>query len=198
MIGTKFYKPIQPAQIEKEIERMDAEGKPYIETVMVDNDAPNTDAKYAEAAHWCNETQKATIEDMGDWYEVVAIPEPTEEEQAEAAMTQAKAERAEAVSAITVEVDGMTFDGDETAQDRMARAITMFQANSLPADYTTAWVLADNTVAEVTVAQLSQALLLAGQAQTALWTKPYEVPDDETSTVDKVADTSGFSVDGGE
>lgn len=80
MIGTRFYKPIQPDQIEKEIERTDADGNPYIETVMVDNDAPNTDAKYAEAAHWCNETQKATIEDMGDWYEVVALPEPSEEE----------------------------------------------------------------------------------------------------------------------
>lgn len=93
---------------------------------------------------------------------------------AEKTLENAKIARAEAVSRITVEVDGMEFDGDETAQDRMARAITMFNANNLPADTTTPWVLADNTVAEVTVAQLSQALLLAGQAQTALWTVPYQ------------------------
>ena len=146
MIGTKFFKPL----------------------------TEEADAAYTEAANWCNETKKATIEDMGDWYEVVAIPEPTPEEQAEKALAQAKAERADAVSRITVTVDGLVFDGDETAQDRMARAITMFNANNLPADTVTPWVLADNTVAEVTVSQLSQALLLAGQAQTALWTIPYE------------------------
>ena len=93
---------------------------------------------------------------------------------AELKMSEAKTDRAEAVSRITVEVDGMVFDGDETAQDRMARAITMFQASGLPDDYTTAWVLADNTVAQVTVSQLARALLLAGQKQTELWTIPYE------------------------
>lgn len=99
---------------------------------------------------------------------------------AKVAMTEAKTERTDAVSKITVEVDGMVFDGDETAQDRMARAITMFQASNLPDDYTTAWVLADNTVAQVTVNQLAQALLLAGQKQTELWTKPYEAGNAET------------------
>lgn len=98
----------------------------------------------------------------------------------EVAMTEAKTDRAEAVARITVEVDGMVFDGDEKAQDRMARAITMFQASNLPDDYTTAWVLADNTVAQVTVNQLAQALLLAGQRQTELWTKPYEAANAET------------------
>lgn len=96
------------------------------------------------------------------------------EKEAEVAMSEAKTDRAEAVARITVEVDGMVFDGDEKAQDRMARAITMFQASNLPDDYTTAWVLADNTVAQVTVNQLAQALLLAGQKQSALWVKPYE------------------------
>jgi hypothetical protein len=97
-----------------------------------------------------------------------------EDKAAEVAMSEAKTDRAEAVSRITVEVDGMVFDGDEKAQDRMARAITMFQASNLPDDYTTAWVLADNTVAQVTVNQLAQALLLAGQKQSELWVKPYE------------------------
>lgn len=93
---------------------------------------------------------------------------------AEVAMSEAKTDRAEAVSRITVEVDGMVFDGDEMAQARMARAITMYTSSGLPADTTTSWVLADNTVAQVTVNQLTQALLLAGQKQTELWTKPYE------------------------
>lgn len=96
------------------------------------------------------------------------------EKEAEVAMSEAKTDRAEAVARITVEVDGMVFDGDEKAQDRMARAITMFTSSGLPPDTTTEWVLADNTVAQVTVNQLAQALLLAGQKQTELWTKPYE------------------------
>lgn len=129
-------------------------------------------------AQWCNSNNAYITEieplDGNRRFQVVAVPEPTPEEIAEQELQQKKAERAEAVSKITVTVDGMEFDGDETAQDRMARAITMFQANSLPADTVTPWVLADNTIAEVTVAQLSKALLLAGQAQTALWTIPYE------------------------
>ena len=129
-------------------------------------------------AQWCNENN-AYIEEIEPVdghrrFQVVAIPAPTPEEQQQALMEQKKALRAEAVSKITVTVDGMEFDGDEKAQDRMARAITMFKANNLPADTVTQWVLADNTVAEVTVTQLSQALLLAGQAQTALWTVPYQ------------------------
>ena len=99
---------------------------------------------------------------------------------AEVAMTEAKTERTDAVSKITVEVDGLVFDGDETSQDRMTRAITMFTSSGLPADTTTSWVLADNTVAQVTIGQLTQALLLAGQKQTELWTKPYEAGNAET------------------
>lgn len=111
----------------------------------------------------------------GAWYlQGYAPKQPIEEVKAKA-LAQAKAERAEAVSKITVEVDGMTFDGDETAQTRMGRTIAA--AVALGVDLTVekrTWVLADNTVAEVTIAQIAQALKLAGEAQTALWTKPYE------------------------
>lgn len=55
MIGTKFYKPL----------------------------SEETETAYTEAASWCNETQQAFIEDKGDFYEVVALPEPTAEEQQE-------------------------------------------------------------------------------------------------------------------
>ena len=97
-------------------------------------------------------------------------PEPTEEELAAQALEHAKAERAAAVASITVEVDGMVFDGDEKAQERMARAVSM--ADSL--DEETEWVLADSTVAIVTAAQLRRACRAAGKAQTALWVKPYQ------------------------
>ena len=139
--------------------------------------------EYQTASNWCNEQGIATIEDKGDYYEVVALPAPTPEEIAERALAQAKSERKEAVSKITIEVDGMKFDGDETAQTRMGRTISA--AIALGVDLNTetrTWVLADNTVAEPTIAQLAKALELAGNEQTRLWTVPYQ-SDSEEDTV---------------
>lgn len=59
---------------------------------------------------------------------------------------------------------GLSFDADETSQNRMTRAITA----SVPGD-TTSWKMADNTVATITHEDLKEALALAGAAQTALW-----------------------------
>ena len=108
------------------------------------------------------------------------MPEPTFEELAARAIEQAKAERAAAVAAITVEVDGMVFDGDEKAQERMSRAVNM--ADSM--DEETEWVLHDNTVAIVTAAQLRQACRKAGKAQTALWTVPYQSATAQTEAAE--------------
>ena len=79
----------------------------------------------------------------------------------------AKAARTAAVDAITVTTKaGNTFDGDETSQTRMSRAILVLStgaAASVP------WVLADNTVIQADIAELTEALALAGAAQAALW-----------------------------
>lgn len=199
MIGTKFYKPLEldklirtvTRTIEREVQErvpmLDDVGNPIdyktvTKTVTeevpeqeeYDNPAPNTMRRYREAAEWCNTNGAAVIEDKGEYYEVVALPEPTEEELAAAKLAQAKAARAAAVAAITVTVDGMTFDGDEKAQERMARTVTAATATGASMDDTTVWVLHDNTVATPTIRQLATALRLAGEAQTALWTKPYE------------------------
>lgn len=96
--------------------------------------------------------------------------ELTPEEQEAQDLAIAKRERAAKVAAITVEVDGMVFDGDEQAQSRMARAITAAETAGLES---TVWVLADNTVATVTKAQLQQALAKAMIAMSELWTYPY-------------------------
>lgn len=86
-------------------------------------------------------------------------------------LNKTKNERAEAVAAIKVTVDGMVFDGDETAQSRMARVLTAAEAAG---QSSTIWVLADNTVATVTKAQLAQALALSMQEMGKLWTVPYK------------------------
>ena len=104
-----------------------------------------------------------------------SLPKPSEAEVAKMKLAKAKAERAKAVSKLTVTVDGMVFDADETSQNRMSRVVAGAQALGVDLNTTTQiWVLADNTVATPTVAQLAQALKLAGEAQTVLWTKPYE------------------------
>ena len=115
--------------------------------------------------------------DYGDLPEGCSFDRPpmTAEEQAQADLNSAKATRATKVDALTVTVDGMVFDADETSQNRMSRVVAGAQALGVDLNTTTQiWVLADNTVATPTVAQLAQALKLAGAAQTILWTKPYE------------------------
>lgn len=100
-------------------------------------------------------------------YEPEVIPEQV--------LVQAKVERAKAVSKIIVEVDGMKFNGDEEAQTRMGRTIVAAVALGVDINtYTQTWVLADNTVANPTIKQLAEALKLAGEEQTKLWTIPYE------------------------
>ena len=95
-------------------------------------------------------------------------PEKTEEELEIERLVKAKSERADYVSKIIVEVDDLMFDGDETSQDRMARSIIALNDGE-----TVQWVLADNTIAQVTKEQLREALRKAGSAQTAIWSDPY-------------------------
>jgi hypothetical protein len=109
----------------------------------------------------------------GMWYVAGYAPMKSEEqkniEEQQRLLNEAKVQRAEKVNSITVEIDGMVFDGDEKAQERMARAVIM--ANSL--DEETEWVLHDNTVAIVTAGQLKRACREAGKKQTELWVVPY-------------------------
>jgi hypothetical protein len=61
---------------------------------------------------------------------------------------------------------GKGFDADETSQTRMVRALQAAQITGLSE---TAWTLADNTTAWVTLAEMQEALALAMQAQAAVW-----------------------------
>lgn len=80
MLGIKFEKPLQNDTIVSYEERKSINEKGETVTVLVPveklNDAPNTRSKYVAAARWCNENG-ATIEDKGDYYEVVEIPGPS-------------------------------------------------------------------------------------------------------------------------
>lgn len=96
-------------------------------------------------------------------------------------ISSSKQERADAVSKITVEIDGMVFDGDEISQERMSRTVVAAAATGETGDATTTWVLHDNTIAQPTISQLARALRAAGEAQTKLWTIPYEDKVDEST-----------------
>lgn len=79
----------------------------------------------------------------------------------------AKIARALAVEAIQVTTQaGNTFDGDEVSQGRMSRAIIALSTGLAPS---VTWVLADNSTIEATSAELTEALVLAGMAQAAIW-----------------------------
>lgn len=77
--------------------------------------------------------------------------------------------RAHRMATLTVTTaSGKVFDADEISQTRMARVLTAADAIGQP-DAAWSWVLADNTVAEVTAAEMREALALAMQAQAEVW-----------------------------
>lgn len=83
-------------------------------------------------------------------------------------MTTAKEYRILAIKHTTVMTsNGNVFDADEESQNRMARAILSLQMNEV---LTTEWILSNNATVTVTVAELGEALRLAGQEQTKIWT----------------------------
>lgn len=94
------------------------------------------------------------------------VPEVTPEQLRE----QVKAKRAKAVDAIKVTTTaGNTFDGDETSQTRMSRAILALSTGAVAS---VPWVLANNAVIQATAAELTEALVLAGAEQAQLWVLP--------------------------
>lgn len=123
---------------------------------VIDADGPIADAIPSDTAN---------IGDTWDGEKFTTPPaSPTEQPSGE---TPQKLERTLLVSRIKVTTSsGKTFDGDETSQTRMARAIIALQATGTP---TTPWVLADNSAVSVSAVELAEALALAGAAQTALW-----------------------------
>lgn len=76
-----------------------------------------------------------------------------------------KSNRQMLVGLIEVGYNGVIYQGDETSQDRMSRAI-----NGLPDDSATIlWKAKDNSSHELTRLDLKEILFLAGQEQTRIW-----------------------------
>lgn len=102
MIGKKFYKPVETE-----------------EDLSV----------YSATAEWCNENN-ATIEDKGEYYEVVPNPEPTQEEKNAAEIERLKAELAATDYKCLKYVDGALTE-EEYAEVRVYRQELRNKINQL-------------------------------------------------------------------
>lgn len=71
-----------------------------------------------------------------------------------------KADKDAKLAAIVVEVNGKVFDGNEKARNNMLASIQASQLLNIESTY---WKLADNSVIEVTVDEVKEALALAIQ-----------------------------------
>ena len=99
------------------------------------------------------------------------VPEPAPGPTLADEMAAKKAARQVAVDNIKVTTAaGHTFDGDETSQGRMTRALVTMDAAGITS---TTWVLSNNIPTEVTRSELFEALLLSGKEQTRLWVLPW-------------------------
>lgn len=104
MLGTKFYK--------NKLETQEQLGA------------------YTAAAEWCNETQNGMIADKGEYYEIVPIPQPSQEELNEIEIERLKAELASTDYKCWKFVDGALTE-EEYAEVRAYRANLRQQINAL-------------------------------------------------------------------
>lgn len=95
---------------------------------------------------------------------IVELNTPSEEEQKQIIYNQWKAERQSKVDNIEVELNDVIYQGDETSQTRIARAVSVMEDTD-----TTMWVAKDNSVNELSKADLKYILREAGIKQTLIW-----------------------------
>jgi hypothetical protein len=88
----------------------------------------------------------------------------TEEELLPILIEDFKKNREVLVENIEVEYNGVIYQGDETSQGRMSRAL-----NGLPDNNTISWKAKDNSTQELNKSDLKEILYLAGQEQTRIW-----------------------------
>lgn len=123
-------------------------------------------SNYTDCAIWCNQN-KATIEDRGDYYEVVTLPLPTLEEIKAAKIAELKAQRdSKEVEPITY--NGNRYDYDDKARDRINAAIIALSLQGEGA--TIDWTTADNQDVKVTANDLRMVIAAVAVRSNALHT----------------------------
>ena len=143
-------------------------------------------AEYAKAAEWCNTTQQGTIEDKGEYYEVVEIPPPSLEEAKTAKINELKAVR-DAKELEPVLYAEHKFHFDSKSYERITAAI---YALDLQGETSTInWTLADNGSTPVTANDLRGVIAAAAVRSDALHTT-YRTLKGQVQAAETVADVA--------
>ena len=137
MIGTKFYKPLDTQ------EKLD---------------------EYSIAADWCDDNN-ATIEDKGEYYEVIPIIISLEQAK-ENKIDELKSIR-DAKEVEDIEVNGHLFDYDDKARERINAAIIALDLTQ----GSIYWTLADNTDTLVTAQDLKYVIGMVAERSNFLHVK---------------------------
>lgn len=123
-------------------------------------------SNYTDCAIWCN-ANNATIEDKGDYYEVVTLPLPTLEENKLAKIAELKAER-DAAEVEPITYNGNRYDYDDKARERINAAIIALDVQG--ADASIDWTTADNQDVKVTANDLRMVIAAVAVRSNALHT----------------------------
>lgn len=144
--------------------------------------------EYAKCAVWCN-ANNATIEDKGDYYEVVALPLPTLEEIKQHKIAELKAQRdAKEVEPITY--NGNRYDYDDKARERINAAIIALELQGEGA--TIDWTTADNADVKVTVNDLRMVIAAVAVRSNKLHTA-YRIAKEKVEEATTAADVEAVT-----
>lgn len=140
-------------------------------------------SNYTDCAIWCNQN-KATIEDRGDYYEVITLPLPSLQEIKAAKIAELKSQRdSKEVEPITY--NGHVFDYDEKARDRINAAIVALSIQGTGADLM--WTTADNKEVPVTADDLRMVIVAVAVRSNKLHTA-YRVSKEKVEAATTAAD----------
>lgn len=101
---------------------------------------------YVNCAESCNETQLTTIEDKGEYYEVVEISAPSLDELKTAKIAEFKTQR-NAEEVMPIEWDGNLYDYDSNSRERMRIKRQDIEDNGGTGKIL--WILANNEKTEI-------------------------------------------------
>lgn len=147
-------------------------------------------SNYTECAIWCN-ANNATIEDKGDYYEVVTLPLPTLEKIKDAKIAELKAERdSKEVEPITY--NGNIYDYDDKARERINAAIIALDVQG--ADASIYWTTADNADVRVTANDLRMVIASVAKRSNALHVS-YRAAKDKVEQATTVAEVEAVTLD---
>lgn len=138
---------------------------------------------YSSAAEWCN-ANSATIEDKGEYYEVVEIPAPTLDEVKAQKIAELKTIR-DAKEVELVQTDKGLFDYDDKSRDRLAIARQALTDNG---GGEIVWTTADNQRVSMTIADFAAINGAAAVRSNALHVKYNELKEqvNAAETVEEV------------